>query len=256
MQGDYEKDLAFCHLFILLWSSCEAGDLAGVERILAAMDEEWARSDKQAHVNLLRIACDTMTSAGFRDTERSRSLVERYATIALSNADDSQIDVQLYLLDSYLRVDSESGRLKGEKWSEARTDSAELWFGVWQRLEDSIDRDWDPEDPKNDVEPYVPPEGVVFASGMSPDAIEDPSVRAEYEAHLKKNERIAANNYQQRKLRRVQEEYSQKVEDYVIRIYSIPEFNMEELKAHLTNLEDEKMSKRILDAVSKNVPKK
>lgn len=246
-QKEYERDLD------QLKATCEASDLDIIEKTLDTLDRKWVQSNELLYVQLLRAACDEIAARGLRTTERGRRLVERLASQALGKADESQIDVQLHLLLSYLRLDDKLSQLGAGQRAQARKASAELWVSVWRRLESLTDPNWDPNDPRNAVVPYIPPPGVIFPpSGAPAEAVPDPKIRAEYEAHLKKNERIARGNYQQRMLRRLKQDYSGSVEEYLITIYSIPPPDREELKSCLVVIKDNAMRQKILSTVKEN----
>ena len=241
----YEQDLQ------QIQAACQSGDLDEIEKTLEQIDKEWARPDPISHVNLSRAACDEMASQTFEDKQRGRDLLERRALLALKKADETQMNVQLHLLTSYLRVHEKMATMKVADWPQERRASAELWFGVWKRLEGLIDPDWDPSDPKNEVKPFEPPEGKPGPpGGAAPEAIQDPELRAQYEAHQKKNAELTARNQQQHRLRKAREDYAEDFEQYIISLYTMSPFNTPELKAQLAGLKDEAMSKRILDAVA------
>jgi hypothetical protein len=136
MKNEYEQDIN------KIRSLCHSRDLDSISDLLVQMEKKWEESDEHSYVNLLRAACDKMASCEFRDKERARSLLERYATLALNKADNTQMDVQLHLLVSYLRLENRLVSLKVSDLPRERGLSADLWLGVWNRVEALIEKDW------------------------------------------------------------------------------------------------------------------
>lgn len=246
MQSQYEQHVN------QIRAASASGNLRALEATVADIEKTWAPSDPVSLVQLLRMACDEAHSHVFSDQLQARIAVKKWAETAVTKADKRQMDVQLHLLNSYLRIDDQGASARGSKWTEVRSASAAQWFKAWQDLEESIDPDWILNDPKLAIKPYVPPSNVPFDSGMSPDAMSDPKIREEYKAHLKRNQELTELNKQQQLLRRVQREYAQMFQDYIVSIYSTPPFDIEELKKLSAGLKDEPMRNRILQAVQEN----
>ena len=120
---------------------------------------------------------------------------------------------------------------------------------------DAIDPDWDPN------EKLLSPSGVgammrLPRSGMSPESIKDPQLRAEYEAALEANQKKIERYTEQNRLHNWLKRFPRHAEPYIINAYSKAPFNLEELKQYLDKyIADEKTRKRILDAVTKNMAK-
>ena len=218
---------------------------------MANIDKRFTESNLYSYINLLRAACDEIASCEFGDKTRARLLLKRYATLVLNKADNTQIDVQVHILTSYLRLEPKLISLLKSDFPVERGLSANLWLGVWNKVETMIDKGWSLNDPENEVRPFSPPPEIFFMSGMNPDDVNDPTVRAEYEKHLKKNKATSEKNKLQVKLRKIKTEYSQQVEGYIVNIYSTPPLNDQELREKLTHFKDGGMKTRILTALSK-----
>ena len=244
MQNEYEQDLDQIRSF------CESRDLDRINEMLVQIEKKWAELDQHCYVNLLRAACDEIVSCEFTGKIRARRMLTKYATLALNRADSTQVDVQLHLLVSYLRLENRLFSLNVSDFQRERSASADLWLRIWNKVEVLIDEQWNPMDPKNEVKPYLPPADVPFEAGMSPGDIKDPKVRAEYEKHLKKSKEIWDKNKQQLMLRKLKAEYSEQVADYIVNLYSIPPFNNQELRKKLANLKDEDIKRKILMAIA------
>jgi hypothetical protein len=245
MDNNYEYDLNQIRIAV------RSKDIDAVRETLVEIDQKWAQSDPISYVNLLRAACDEIRSQQFDGNVQAQSLLTKLATLAVEKADETQADVQLHLLVTCLRLHDRIAKLKPSEQPLERRASAALWLETWQKVEQLIDPEWDLNDPKNEVKPYGPPAGVVFPpGGAPPEAVKDPAIRAEYAAHLKKMEQISAKNKQQRMLRKVRTEYAGQVVDYITNLYSMPPFNIEELREQLAGLKYDDMRERILSAVS------
>jgi len=226
-----------------------SGDLNLVEATVFDADRTFGPSEPAALVRVLRAACDEVNSHRFTDQHRAQSLVEQWAVAAIRKANKAQIDVQIHLLTSFLRIRGSTKDMTPSNWAQKRQQSAELWFGVWRKLEEFIDPSWSLNDPKYAIKPYVPPAHVQFDSGMSPEDIQDPKIRREYEAHLLKNHELMEFNKGQLLGRKLKQEYSQTFEDYIVSLYSAQPFDPEGLGRFLVGLKDKDMKERILQSV-------
>jgi hypothetical protein len=243
MQDERERDLN------QIRSACASNDLDKLKKATAEIARKARQSKDPAYVDHLRTACDAVSQCNLPDVETTRAMITELARLALQKADQTQLDTQLYLLTTYLRAALTPARLAKPEWPEQRKDSAALWLDVWRRVEGSIDPNWDPNDPKFAVKPFVPPPEIPFKSGMRPEDVKDPKARADYEAHIKKNAEITARNNEQRKLRKLKQEYFPQVVDYVAALYSAPPFRAEELRGLLAPLGGSDLNRAILAKV-------
>jgi hypothetical protein len=230
---------------------CASKNELGLNEIADSLAESVAPDQGTSATTPLLAVCKAVRSSDlFNNSKQARDVVGRLAALAVMKADSSQVRVKLEIMNAYLRVDS-NDLLPGQEWSQVRRTSARLWLDVWSKLEDELDSAWNPADPANEVRPYVPTSGVVFISGMSPEGIKDPVVRAEYEAHLQKSHEIAARNKWQRELRAVRAQYAGVLEDYIIRLYVVPPQNTDELNECLVQIASQEMKDRIRAGVSR-----
>jgi hypothetical protein len=142
----------------------------------------------------------------------------------------------------------------GQEWTQQRKEDIQIRLHAWKRLTDAIDPTWDPNDlPLLNV-PL--PSGAEGMTGMSPKDINDPALRAKYEAAIEKNKQKAEKYSEQSKLRDWLKRFPKRAEEYIIQAYSKPPFDVEELKQYLDKyIADTKTKARILDAVTKNIEK-
>lgn len=77
--------------------------------------------------------------------------------------------------------------------------------------------------PKRVTENVAPPPGVPGVTGMAPDAISDPVVRAKYKEAIRKNQENSLMNTRQAVLRRMNVEMSAPIVDYMIAVFKAPD---------------------------------
>ena len=241
MPETYEDELA------RIRSAARSGNVDGVEKIAGALATKWNRTQA---VRLMVSACEELAGASAAEPHRTAAVRERIATQAIKLAGDSEIDSQLRLLES-LRLGVETGELSGERWAQARRSSAGQWLEVWRKLLERLDPRWNPKDPENHVLPFKPPPGVPEPpSGAAPSAYSNPKARADYEAHLRRNEAISARNKEQGELRRLKTDHSGTFVDYLSRLYVLPPEREGEIESLLSGTGDEELKSRTLRALA------
>ena len=123
---------------------------------------------------------------------------------------------------------------------------------IWQSVFNSIEHDWDSNDPKNIVRRYSPPASFkgIFISGMSPDSIKDPIVKKEYTEYLAKRESLSEKAIAQKQAKDVVREKRDCLKKYIIYSYSLRPFATSELELLLKDCKlEQAFAKEILDAV-------
>lgn len=96
-----------------------------------------------------------------------------------------------------------SGSQKGSARIQARQETTKTWLSIVAAIDRQLDPHFDPNDvPAANI---IPPKSgrVQLPSGVDPQAIPDPAVRAEYEAALEKNKEKAEQYLVQTRLRRM-----------------------------------------------------
>jgi hypothetical protein len=228
------------------------------DALTAAVDEierKWRHRSPEFYSALMLKASDEFGSRDFGDAKQY-DLEQKYAGLGLKNAGHIPLETELRLI---LRLERDreysKGVLKGGEWAMRRTQKAEMWLGAWHRLESQIDTDWDPGDkPLLNV---ATPLAAGLPAGVAPEAIKDPELRAQYEEAIRKNNEKAERYRKQYGLRQMRTLFSKPTERYIIRAYSRPPFNLEELKGYLkTYIVEEDVRARILDAVRQNTSPK
>ena len=113
---------------------------------------------------------------------------------------------------------------------------------------------WDP----NEViwSPNAVGADMGLPSGISPEGVGDPNLRAKYEAALKENQEKIERYTNQNRLHKWLKRYLPQAEKYIVQLYSAPPYNNEELKQLLEKYKiDRKTQTRIINAVDANIQK-
>lgn len=231
-----------------------AKDLHWFEQTLKEIENKWNQAQPEDYFALVLQICSVLSSADFDDKQRRAVLIQRLATRALKKHGipleiELGLLLQLEMLPEQLKAEAQ-----GEAWSTRRSDAVKLWFRAWQRLEQSIDRDFDFSDvPEKNV---APPLGAGVIPGMSSEYIVNPKAREAYEEAIERNRQKGENYSKQRKLRDLEEMFSSRAEQFIIGAYSQPPFDPEELNHYLESyVADRDTTERILEAVKQQMPK-
>ncbi len=165
------------------------------------------------------------------------------------------LDAQCDLLEAVRKnVGRDGKRLKGNPRAQLRKNQVALQLRAWQRIEQTIDRNWDPDDmPAMNL---APPNATGLPSGVAPSAVKDPQLRAEYEAAIEANRQKAARYRLQSRARKLKKRWIRHAERFIIRTYIQPPARLAELEALLNvYVADAAKRARILDAVkNKKMP--
>lgn len=241
----------------------QSKNLNALANLIEEIQNKWSKKDKQMYGALMVNALHSWESAYRRaDKKAPMNLIRQYATQVLSTYDpnkpdnisiESEFDLVSILYEQY---EYSEGKLADQEWIKNRRKGTERWFHAWQRLENAIDEDWDPNDiPEANVSP---PKGIGIPGipGMSPELIKDPVLRAEYEKAIEKNREKVKIRNEQIKLRNTKKMYYRIVEKYLVQTYSIPPFANDELRQYLEKFKiDKETQTRITEAVTKNIDK-
>lgn len=124
----------------------------------------------------------------------------------------------------------DGNRQNDASWRSKRRLKLQLWLTSLDVVENSVDKNFN----ENDVpeENMAPPqlEGSAYDSGIRPDAIKDPELRAQYEEMLKQNANKAEYYRFQRNIRRYEKEWSRKINSYIKHYYSDTGEDQKEIK--------------------------
>jgi hypothetical protein len=250
-KNEYKQDMVRVESLSKSLKTDFTNDLKEYEKDINELQSKWSKKNKEYYARLMWEACKPLSSGRFSD-ERQYDVARRYALSALEEPNEIPLEVELELT-GHVMTDTVTPRApKGQEWANRRKQDVEIKLHAWKRLIEAIDPKWDPNDlPINNV---VPPLATGLPSGIAPESIKDPKLRAEYKAAIEKNRKKAERYNEQYRLRDWLKRFPKRAEDYIVDAYSKPPFNLEELKQYLDKyIADEKTRSRILEIVKKNM---
>lgn len=234
-------------------------DLQGLTDMAEEIESKWLSRSTRDCANLALLLCRTMCTWKFEEG-RPYEFVRQYAGRMLAECDGTEseeisIEAELGLLAHlHVGVPDVKGSLSDEEWQEARRTEAERWLRAWWRLEQAASGD-----SSSTSLPFLnvsPPEGVPLPAGVAPSAIEDPVLRAEYEAAIEENRRNADKFNQRYKARQLQKTSWGTIENYLSQAYSIPPLNQRELEGLLSRyVSDPHTRASVVEAVGGRIEK-
>jgi len=149
---------------------------------------KWSQKSKEYYAKIMLEICGPISSWHFNQ-EGKHVLARKYALSALADPNKISLETELELI-GHVMTDMVTPRApKEQEWADQRKKDVEVRFHAWKRLIDAIDPNWDPNDKA--VRNVAPPIETGLPSGVVPEAIKDPKLRAEYEAAIDKNRQKA-----------------------------------------------------------------
>lgn len=222
IQGEFEQQLQRLRAFR------ETGSLEELLNEGNKIEKQWGKSGGESYGRLMLEFLGALTHSRYTN-DRVQELSQDYATQSLKKADTFDLEIEWRLL-SFLRYPhSEKDKIAIRQ----RAERVKLWLHIVYRLKREKDENFDPNDlPTLNV---TPPRGNIRIAGMSPEAIKDPKLRAEYEAALKANAKKLEYYNKQYILRRDEEFIVKDAVKYISKMYSLPPKNLNELQGLLNN---------------------
>lgn len=240
-------------------ASYTSKDILKMESLAKEIQIQWSKADTDQYSELMARICHAFLFSGFAKPSQESILAEKYALLALKRKDDlpalTEADLVSDLLPQEDRFLSEK-TLKDKDWASYRIARASISLHALGRIAKATDRNFDFSKLPIDARPPLGANGI--GTGMSPELITDPKVRADYEARIKASEVINAKYQEQYQLKLMTGTLVPQEERYIVDLYSIQPYNGQELKRLLdTYLSDPGMKQRIMDKVTNNtVPAK
>jgi hypothetical protein len=245
MQEEYHHD------FDLLESLRYSHNLEGVIAEADQLELKWRSLDGNLYSLIVDEVCNALANSRYDDPRRT-SLAEKYARLALSHTDKF----------SWLREADLVGWFGYERstaddalWAQERSEKAKFWLHAWQRFENEFDSTYDEKDRRNwPLLRVTPPVETGLPSGVAPEAIADPKLRAEYKQAIRENDAKAQRVAQQNPLHMRKNSFLQSAEKALVGMYSQPPSDIEGLKNLLeTYIKDQKARELILSEVANNM---
>jgi hypothetical protein len=233
----------------------ESRDLKGLLLLSDELEKKWA-NNVVAYSRLLAEISNSLASYDFHDAMQYKYSVSLAGKV-LKNADDIPIQLEYEMVS---KLQSTSAYLTGverqDNWERDRAKRVNLIFHLWNRLEKNIDRTFDITDFKNHPMGNIPVPGP-YPSGIRPEAVKEPDIRAKYIEAIAVNQAKAEKYNLQVQLQKLDKVLPEFVERVLIEFYSLEPTNMKELEAsvRLFGFSSE-IKQKILMGVNKPQPTK
>jgi len=245
MQGDeqhgpqlareqYLAELAHLHVLV------SENNIEGLSSAGEDIERKWGPGGGDIYAHLM-IQLSSLISNGFPG-EGGFSLSQKFTLLALKRADTFSVQTETFLLPYLARDIAPRG---SDEWAKERSLKTQQWLHAWHRIEKDIDRNFNFDDrPMMYVSP--PPETGMRA-GVDPKAISDPIARSKYQAAINANEEKSRRSNQQVELWGLVDPFTKETEQYLLRVYSEPPYDLAELSQLLTAYNvNEDAKKRLL----------
>jgi len=234
-------------------SARENNDIGKYEEFADEIQNKWKLKNKEYYARITLELCKLSTK-NFKGPQRYE-LARKYALTALEERNEIPLVTELELTGRVMTTMIGPDALKGEKFAQRRKKDTEIRLLAWKRLIDAVDPNWNPD------EQLVSPKVVAISFGLpgtiEPEAIQDPALRAEYEAALEKNQQKIERYSEQNELRKWLKRYKKTAGEYIILAYSTEPYNNEELIQYFNDYKlDEKIKNWIIQKVQTNIQKK
>jgi hypothetical protein len=234
----------------------KAQNLSGLERMADDITETWQPRSMEYYGKLITYVCGVI-GRDLREipSEVRVQHVRKLALRALETYDprkDDNISIEShYRLVADVQGGSYAkGSLTDEEWAAERRAKAKRWMVPWDRTEAALDLHFD-ENKDLPVLSVTPPSGTGLPTGVSPDAIRDPALRAEYKQAIEENRRRAGYRREQRRLRDLKRVFTPSVIRFFREAYAIPPYDDAELEEFLSrHIAEPELREQILDAVA------
>ena len=252
-EQEYKQDMERIHAKNETFKAGPENNFEEYEKFAVTMQEKWKTKNPEEYAKIMIQICGTLNSGAFRGN-RGYDAARKYALAVLTQPDRITLDTELELIGYIMTNTGLPKSPKGEELAQRRRKDVEIRLHAWKRLNNSIDPKWDP----NEViwSPNAVGADMGLPSGISPEGVGDPNLRAKYEAALKENQEKIERYTNQNRLHKWLKRYLPQAEKYIVQLYSAPPYNNEELKQLLEKYKiDRKTQTRIINAVDANIQK-
>ena len=246
---EYQQDLERINAFNKSFKQGLVNNLEEYEKFANEIQKKW----NEDYAKLMLEICKPLSSGTF-ESRRRFDLAREYALSALNEPNKITLDTELELIGHVMTNTGLPFSPKEQELVQRRKKDIDIRLHAWKRLTDAVDPKWDPNDlPKINI---TPPPSTGLPSGIAPEAIQDPKLRAEYEKAIEQNEQKAKKYSEQYELHKWLKKYPDRAEKYIIQLYSAEPYDTEELKQLLEKYKiDQEVQTRIINAVESNIKK-
>jgi hypothetical protein len=225
-----------------------ANDLGGLVAAADQIENTWQKEGGQLYGRLMLEVSNSLANS-FSGTKPDE-LSQKYASLALARADTMSLRLETILLD-FLSRDL-TANTQEANWAKERSDKTKLWLHAWARLENGINRNFDFDD--RPLLKVRPPDETALPAGVAPEAIKDQKLRVTYKAAIAANAAKTQEYNRQIEFKSLDGLFTKKAEEYIVRVYAQPPYNLDELERHLTASGlDQTIRKRVLSEVVKRL---
>jgi hypothetical protein len=184
---------------------------------------DWSQRDFNAYSAMIKDITGAIVSRDFGARSRQARIAQELAMDPLKTPDGMGLELETQLVNRLIcREDDGGKRLVGEAMTRLRVEQARAWLHGWRRVRNTIDQTWDPDDlPTVNVTPPMGVKGIGLP-GIAPAMIENPVLRAEYEAAIETNRRKAERYAEQSTARRLLRSWAPKAQRTIIWLYMDP----------------------------------
>jgi hypothetical protein len=207
----------------------------------------WRSRSPNAFIQYMYRACGELSSYDIGDKSQRALLLGQYAISVLQSGD---LPLPQYIqFVEFLGFDPPV--MDDAAWKGLRRQKAQFWLEGWLRVSKAIDPSFDFDDmPLLNI---APPRATGLPAGISPSAIKNPQLRAEYERAIAQNRTKAERYSQQYWLKSNGPRFFGEVEQYLVNAYSRPPSDLQELQQLLSRyIQDASVRDRVLGGVRKS----
>jgi len=211
-------------------------------------------ASQEEYMENILVCVKWLTSSDFSNRDAQDAVCQRLVLHCLSLAGQRDLDREARLvnhirLGASKNIDANGRRVVGEEWQALRNQILQYRLRLWQRIENVIDPNWDPNDlPAMNISP---PGQHGYSSGVAPESIKEPDIRRQYEAALEANRQKGERYRTQRSARKLRDRYSRSLKKAIadaFKMQPVSQQDLDKLKEQLSAyVSDEKLRGELLE---------
>jgi hypothetical protein len=232
-------------------SSVQTINLTNVNDLASELENKWKPVNREYNARLMLDLFKPVKQQALTDPNYS-NLARGYFLSALEDTNQISVETQIQSAGRIITLQPVRHIAKDDTWPQRRREDTQACLHAWQRLNDAIDPNWNPNDrPTYTISPTA---ATRLAANTPPEAITDPELRAEYEAAINASKEKQERYNRQITLRKRQEKYRRSMINYITQAYSTMPSEVAELSDLLDNyIEDSDIKAGILAKIEKSI---